>query len=385
MGRPIIIFSEISMNTKQLLKWTGQAMTLGVLGFAGWGLSASAPEAGEHVPGQQELPSVSTAEVGLRQIPQTLTLTTQLRAQRTSTIAAQVPGRIVSRKVEVGDKIKAGQVLFELDRRALKHARQAADASVERLHAQHEQAKRDAERAEALKARAVVTTQQAELARSGAQQLEQALRLAQVQRDEASRQLSEAVIRSPFDGMVMAVMAERGEQLGPGQPVLTLVSSSRLEASFEVPERYIDRIKEGMPVQLGFSQREGSESVMAKVSSVGQAAAGGGSLFPVIVTLDDAQRDALPGMTVTARFDLGQERALTVPTSAISSPSGSTRWVYAMDGQRVRRVPVELLGLADRGEVKVRGELEAGQQVITSGQATLVEGQQVRGAQRGER
>lgn len=372
------------MNTKQLLKWTGQALTLGVLGAVGWGISVSAPQAGEQAPGQQARPSVSTATVALRQIPQTLTLTTQLRAQRTSTIAAQVPGRILARKVEVGDKVVAGQVLFELDRRALKHAKQAAEASVARISAQHEQAKRDAERAEALKERAVTTAQQAELARSGAEQLEQALRLAQVQRDEAARQLNEAVLRSPFDGTVMAVMAERGEQLQPGQPVLKLVSSSRHEASFEVPERYIDRVKEGMKVRLRFSQREGDAVAWATVTSVGQAAASSGRLFPIIVTLDDAQQDALPGMTVTATFELGQERALTIPASAISSPSGAQRWVYALDEQRVRAVPVTLLGLADHGEVKVEGALKPGQQVITSGQATLVEGQQVQAHQGGD-
>ncbi|MEM1348391.1 MAG: efflux RND transporter periplasmic adaptor subunit [Myxococcota bacterium] len=309
-----------------------------------------------------------------------LVLSGTIRSVRRAELSFTLAGRMLERPVQIGDEVRRGQLLAHLDRRPLRHQLDAARAQRSELAARHAQASRDARRAQDLGRGDVLTDAQVEQASSALAQLDGALQSAEVRIAEAQRMLKEATLTAPFDGTVRAVGAEPGEFVTPGHPIISLASSSGLEVELDVPERHVTLLAPGLTVPLHFPNRS-ADPMQATVRAVGLAA-GPGRLFPVILSLEDAERrDVLPGMTVEARFTLGDAKALSAPISAVVDPTGAQPAVFVLREGTPTRLRVELGRPLDHGRVVVRAvegfDLDAGEKVITSGHASLVSGEPV--------
>lgn len=309
---------------------------------------------------------------------------------RRSIVASEVVGRVVERPVDEGDAVEAGKtVLVRIDPVWMKLQLESARAEVERAKALVVQAQANLDRSSRERQRleelfAARSTSQKELddARS-AEQADRAQLLSQqamVHAAEASleRALTETLrleVTAPFDGVVVRKMIEVGQWAAQGTPLMEIISSGKIDAMIDVPERFIDMIQLGSKVDVIIEplQLEVRGEVRAIVPDAGNAA----RTFPVRVSLDDQGGRLRPGMSVLARVPTAlQADTLTVPRDAVlRSARGATVWMNA--GGMALPAPVEVLfNHGDRLAVRllpshVGPPLVPGMQVVIEGAESL--------------
>jgi multidrug efflux system membrane fusion protein len=314
--------------------------------------------------------TVRVAEVEVAPSHRELVMHSVTAASQRGPVSFTVGGRVRERRVEIGARIAAGDVLAVLETRGFELARDAAASQVEQLVAQVEQLRADTARLSNLVPGQSVSESELQRSRTQLRSAESALRAAVAQAGEAERQRGEAILIAPFAGVVTAVFAREGETVAPGQPLVQLVGEGASEVSLQLPERVWATAQPGDPVVVeldGVGRR-----VTGHVRDV--ASAGGPSgLFPVIVALDEP---VPAGLTARVRLSVPLEAQHVVPMSAVVDPSGAAPTVFRWVDGRVERVPVTLRALV--GDVAaIDSALQARDLVVVAGQARLLPGDAV--------
>ncbi len=336
-------------------------------------LSESAPS-GARAPTPIPPKTVRTAPA--EQAPPTRTAWLQgtVRAGHRAVLAFTSGGRLERRPVELGDRVRRGALLARLELAPLEHGRAAAAARLRDVDARLAQAERDRARAERLGAAGAAGTETVERARAATEAGRANRSAARAALDEAERRLREASLRAPFDGVVRQVRLEVGETAAPGAPVLALEAEGGLEIEIGVPESIRRDLVTEAPVEVRWPLAPETPPIVGRLSAVGHAA-GPSGLFPVIVALPDGAR-ARPGFTAELGLVVATPDSLLAPVGAVASPSGAEAFVHVVDAGRVRRVPVQVLGLhGDRA--RLRAPLEVGAPLVVRGPASLLPGDAV--------
>jgi len=145
-----------------------------------------------------------------------------VEAVRQSTIAAQVPARIIDMRVRAGDAVKAGQVLVRLDPRTATDQLASSQAQVAASQAQLEAALKDFERSRRLFEKQYISRAAMEQAETQYKAAQAQARTSIAQAGVASTQSSFTVLTAPYSGIVASVSAEVGDMASPGAPVMTI-------------------------------------------------------------------------------------------------------------------------------------------------------------------
>jgi RND family efflux transporter MFP subunit len=300
----------------------------------------------------------------------------EVRAQVESRLGFQVPGKLLSRKVQLGERVRKGQVLAELDPQDYLLAAGAAQAQLRSAQAQLDVSKADFERFESLFRQGFIS--QAELERRRAaltaaqSQWEQARSQAQVQGHQAGY----ARLLASHDGVVTAVDAEEGQVVSAGQSIVRVAQLGAQDAVFAVPEQTISSIKLGQSMQVLWPA--GQQQWAAKVREVAASADPVTRTF--IVKLAMPKDAVVPlGSTVHVLATGGQITAqtLTLPLTALRQQGeGSAVWVFDEAAMVVRSQAVKL-GAAQGNDVQILEGLKTGQKVVVAGVHVLAEGQKV--------
>jgi len=313
-----------------------------------------------------EIAPVAAPEGGV-----TLRFSGTVRAERRADLAFTVGGRLAERRVSLGDRVVAGQVLARLETDELGHAVAAAEAARDEAGARAAQAERERRRVERLAAARAATTEELEQATATAQALDAARSRADTALQEAARRLVETALEAPYPGTIVEVLAEPGEYLTPGRPVFRVAGDGATETEIRIPESLLPHLEAGAEVRV-----EGPTGPLAgRLTSVGHAAIGGGMLFPVVVTLE-AENTPPPGTTVDVLLERRTPGAVAVPLAAVFDPGGGSPAVLVVRNDRARRVEVDVEALAGE-RVLVHGDLAVGEQVIVAGHGALIDGDPV--------
>jgi RND family efflux transporter MFP subunit len=315
-------------------------------------------------------------------------------------LASQVTGRLDSVKVDIGDRVKKGQLLARID--ASMAGRQLAEA-----HAQTKAARAAESRAEAdLDAARVELARGKSLAQSGlvsqktldelearTQALEAEAERAQAQREQSiarvgvlGQTLLETRIKAPFDGAVAERFLDPGALTQPGTRIVRLVRSGPLRVRFRAPERDLGRLTLGMPLAVT-TQATGERRFEAKVTRV-SAEVSRIDRSAVVEGMLEGEVPALrPGMYAEVDVTLGNLKGVVlVPSEALlekkSEGKARTYRVVVVEGQTARSQVVRILG-SGADTTAVEGITE-GAVVVTMGQDTLRDGQQVRVVEKAE-
>lgn len=305
----------------------------------------------------------------------------EVRARTETRLAFRVGGKLTQRPAELGQVVRAGQVLAQLDPEDLRQAQQAAGAAVTAAEAAHEQQKGEYQRFKELREQGFISAW--ELERRGAAlktvqaQLDQARAQAQVQRNQASY----ATLLATGAGVVTAVEAEPGTVVAAGTPIVRLAIDGPRDVVFAVPE-------DGAAAMRALVGRPGA--VQVRVGS--DPATRPATVREVAASADPATRTFLAKADIgNAPVQLGQTAAvllplprtdgvIRVPLTAIvrgADDGRSAAWVVDKASMTVRRVPVTVRG-ADGNDVVVAEGLEPGQEIVTAGVHVLSPGQRVR-------
>ena len=301
----------------------------------------------------------------------------EVRARVESRLSFRVAGKLVQRHVELGQAVKPGQLLAQLDAQDYVLALDAARAQVAAAVTQRDLAAADFKRFAQLKAQNFISG--AELERR-----EATLKSAQAQLDQAQAQVAaqgnqQAYTRLVADvaGVVTGIEAEPGQVLSAGTTVVRIAQDGARDVVFSVPEDQVARVRVGQDVQV--RTWSGGAPFNGKVRDVAASADPVTRTYLVKVAGAGAQVPAL-GSTVyalpAALSQVGQ-KALKLPTSALRQDGQQTAvWVYDAAAGTVRSQPIEIAA-ADGNEVVVRGGLAPGMQVVATGVHVLAPGQMV--------
>lgn len=328
-------------------------------------------------PTEEPVRSVKLVTVGLGQIGSSAEFAGEVRARVESRLGFRVAGKLVRRQAEPGQRVRAGELLAQLDPQDYQLAADAARAQVSAASTNRDLAAADFKRFKDLREQNFISS--AELERR-----EASLKAAQAQLDQAQAQLAGQGNQAAYtrlladvSGVVTAVEAEVGQVLAAGTPVLRIAQDGARDVVFAVPEDKVMQIKKGSAVEVrGWS---GGAPIQGVVREVAASADPVTRTFGVKVAI--GSRSAPPlGSTVSVlpqAFARNGAPVIKLPTSAFRQ-DGQTSAVWVLDStsMTVRLQPVQI-ATADGNEVVVAAGLQPGLQVVVAGVHVLSPGQKV--------
>ncbi len=300
----------------------------------------------------------------------------EVRARIESNLGFRVAGKLLSRPVEVGQRVKAGQLLAQIDPQDYRATADAAEAQLVAAQTNRDVAGADFKRYQDLHAQGFISV--AEL-----QRREAAFISAQAQWKQAQAQSSVQGNQSGYTrlladgaGIVTSVDASAGQVVAAGQPVVRLALDGPRDVVFSVPEDKLSLLKTGDKVKVRqWVDGQVLEAVVRDVSASADA------VTRTFVAKAALPKDAAPvlGSTVTVSLGLGKALAKTIklPTSALRLEAGATSvWVLDPNTMTVKSQAIEV-NTADGNDAVVTVGLKNGDQVVLSGVHVLTAGQKV--------
>lgn len=299
----------------------------------------------------------------------------EVRARYQSQLAFRVPGKIVSRKVDVGTSVRKGQALMQLDPQDLRLGQAQSLATLRAAETTRDLAAADLKRYRELRAQNFV-------AQAVLDEKESALRAAEAQVDaaragyrEQSNQTGYANLVADMDGVVTQVAAEAGQVVAAGTPVVTVARTDDKEVVFGVPEDRVDALRQMSDVHVRLWAAPG-QAVPAKIREVSPVADPATRTYAFKVTLPPTLTQAKLGMTAVVQFASKGQPKIKVPLSALFHERNATS-VWVVENGAVKLVPVTVVA-ADGNELVLGSGVSAGQTVVTAGVHLLKPGQKVR-------
>lgn len=305
--------------------------------------------------------------------PQTLSATGSIAAWQEVIIGAEIGGqRLAELKVDVGDRVKKGQLLARLSPGTLEADLAASKAALMEAEASAREARQTAERVKTLQGSEALSPQAIDqaLAADAAGQARVAAARARVQADQL--RLSYTQVTAPDDGVINARLATPGALVQPGQELFRLQRQGRLEWRAEVPGPELAQLKAGQLVRLQPGGAPAAEGRVRRVAPQIDPQTRNGLVY-VDLKASDALR---AGLFARGDFILGESAALTLPQSAVLLRDGFS-YVFRIDGSQVRQTKVQV-GRREGDRVEVRSGLAAGAAVVESGVGFLADGDTVR-------
>lgn len=280
--------------------------------------------------------------------------------------------RITALHVDVGQAVKQGDVLLELDARSATADLAQADASLAEAQASLELARANVRRAEPLAAQQLISAAQLDELRAQRSSAQARVGTAQAARDNAALRRDFARLRAPADGIISKRLVQPGQIVAAGSELLRLIRDGRLEWRAELAEAQLAQVSVGDTVTL--PGREGPVSGSVRAVSPGvDAQTRTGTVHADLPAPGSLQ----PGSYVEGRINVGQGHGLTVPSAAVVLRDGHP-YVFTVDAQGVaRRVRVQT-GASVDGRTEVIDGVAAGQSVVLEGAGFLGDGDKVR-------
>lgn len=301
-----------------------------------------------------------------------LPVTGNVAAWQEAVIGAEVGGmRIAEVLVNVGDRVKKGQVLVRLSPGTLQADLAATRASLQEAEISARDARAQAERVRPLAGTEALSAQAIDAALAAADMAEARVASLKARLMADELRLGYTRIAAPDDGVITAREAVEGALAQPGQELLRLQRQGRLEWRAEVPGPLLDQVRVGQRarVQLGTTAVEGRvRQVAPKIDP--QTRNG-------LVYVDlPATAGARAGLFARGDLLQGEGHVLTLPQSAVLLRDGFS-YVFKLEGSKVRQAKVEV-GQRQGDRVEIKTGLDAKTAVALSGLGFLVDGDTVR-------
>jgi RND family efflux transporter MFP subunit len=293
--------------------------------------------------------------------------------EQQSVISSKVSGRIVKLFVDIGSRIKKGQVLAKIDDTDYRNNFERAKAELERIKAQLELAKINYERAENLIKTKSIAQAEYDNAKSNYQSLLAAYETAKKNLEKAEIDLNETNIVAPYDGIVVEKRADVGSFVGPQSPIFVIQSSKTFFLG-KIAEKDITKLKIGDILDVEFPSLK--KVVKGRVSSIKPSSTGTG--FDVVIDLSESVPANLLGVAYLkiSQSDKSQSDGLyLLPYEAIYI-SQEGEFVFSADNGTARKVKVSVIeNLSDFALVKIP---EGITQIISPVSDRIYDGQRVK-------
>ena len=309
---------------------------------------------GPMAPDPNAKPLVKLAKVVEEPVDQLLVYSATIVGEVKNNIAPSAPGRISKIKVEVGDNVKKGQILVEMDETTLSQQ----EMQLKNLETEFNRIDQLYQVGGVSKSEWDNVKLQLEVARKSFQTLKENTRL-----------------ESPIEGVVTARNYDNGD-LYSGQAILVVQKIAPVKLTINVSEQYYSKVKKGDAVSIELDAYPG-ETFTGKVSLIYPTIDAMTHTFPVELNVANDDLKLRPGMFARATLNLGTLNHVVVPDLAIDKRAGSgDRFVYVYKDGKVRYSKVELgQRLGDRYELL--SGVENGAEIVIAGLSKLADGKEV--------
>ncbi|MDH5833646.1 efflux RND transporter periplasmic adaptor subunit [Luteimonas kalidii] len=352
------------MHTIRFLPGVRPALAIALLSTAALlsackgGGDAQAKE-GEGNKGPDAIP-VEVERVARRAIAASYANTATLEPRAESQVVAKTSGVALEVMAEEGQTVRAGQPLVRLDADRARLQAAQSSAQLRKLEANHARARQ-------LEAQQMVSANDLDQLRFDLENARAVNRLANLE-------LSYTTVVAPISGVIASRDIKPGNFVQINSPIFRIVDASRLEATLNVPEREIAKLKPGQGVELVADALPGKRFA-GTVDRVSPVVDTGTGTFRVIAAFA-GDGELQPGMFTRLSINYDQRAdALVVPRAALLEDGGEPALFVVRDGTAAR-VAVKL-GYADGGWIEVREGLKQGDAVVVAGKAALREGSAV--------
>ena len=277
-------------------------------------------------------------------------------------LTSRVPGSVSKVYIKVGDRVREGQVIAEIDDDMVVQ-------SMEEVKKRLELANDVYLKQEALWKQNIGSEVQYLSAKNNKESLDKAI--ATIQR---SRDLYQ--VRSPISGVVDECMVKVGQAAAPGSPMATVVNFSKLKVKVDAPETYAGKIRQGNTVSVIFPDLK--KELTSKIAYIGATVNPSNRTFKVEIPIRSNEAGLLPNMATTVKVvNYSNGNAIAVPINLLQKDLSNTDFVLVEAAGRVKKMPVKV-GQMYGDKAEILSGLKAGDKIITAGYQDLNEGDAVK-------
>ncbi|MEO1235716.1 MAG: efflux RND transporter periplasmic adaptor subunit [Planctomycetota bacterium] len=305
-------------------------------------------QAGGPPPGGGPPPAmVRVGQADIQRLRHRIPVIGRLQEVRRVTVTSEIAGKVTTLAVDEGDAVAGGETkIAQIDDVWSRLRLESAEADVAAAEAELRQSRSDLTQLEQLRQAGSARSKEVDDARTLVAGNEARLAAAIADRDRSRVEVERARVVAPFHGAVSRKLAEAGQWVEPGDPLIEMISTGQIDAVVDVPERYIGSLGVGDPVEVVVEVVD--VRVVGEVVSVRPDGTNASRTFPVKVRLDDPDDRLRIGMSAVAHVPITREDDfITVPRDAVLfSPGGAAVWYAASMGQPLPAAlsePVEVL------------------------------------------
>ncbi len=326
---------------------------------------------------------ITVARAEAKAVPLQIQAVGSAQAYSTVQVRAQITGELTSVNFKEGDDVRQGQVLFTLDKRPLAAALEQAKANLTRDLAQTENARAQAQRAQDLAARGIVTKEQLQTSQTNQASLEATAKADQAAVDNARVQLLYATIVAPLSGRTGALMVNVGNlvRANDTSPLITINQVTPIFVSFGIPEAQLGDFKRYMDAGSLKVEANAPNATMPPVAGTitfvdNQVDQTTGQIR-IKGTFANEDRRLWPGQFLNVVVTLTTDpKAVVVPSVAVQTGQQGQYVFIVKPDQTVDLRPVTVARTVGTESVIGSG-VEAGDTIVTDGQLNLVPGSKI--------
>lgn len=318
--------------------------------------------------------SVKVKEINENSNNSFLTASGTIQAENSANLSTRMMGFVTKIPVNIGDKVKEGQLLVAINNSDLQAKLSQVNSSVNEANAAFTSAEKDYNRYKNLYAEHSATQKEFDDMTANYNMSKARLEGAKQMKNEIEAQFAYANIRAPFSGVITNKYINEGDMANPGMPLIALESPGNFEVITRVPESEISKIQSGIAVNV--LVKSINKTVTGKVSEVSSSSKNSGGQFVVKVALGKTDTSILSGMFVTVQFPIkNQEKneAVLIPVEAIVS-NGQLSGIYTISENNTAILRWLRLGRTFGDQVEVLSGLSSDETYIISADGKLYNG-----------
>lgn len=302
-----------------------------------------------------ETNKLETISVSLKTHPNWVQLDAVVEPTKAATVSAQTSGRIIKLNYDINDLVTKGAPLLEITNKEQGAQLAAAEADYAKASAVNVEAQQQLSRYEALFPKGAISKGEMDEALANAKATQQAVSAAKARITQASESLKYTIVSAPFAGIVTQRHVEEGETVSPGQALYSGYSLNQMRAVTQVPQRYIDALRQLPNFKLTLAN---GKQIASDELTLFTFVDPNSHSYKVRINLPDNIDGVIPGSLIKAQFISGSRSAIFIPESSLITMSElSAVYIQQNDKWVLNQVRT---GLHDDGNVEILAGLSDG-------------------------
>ncbi|MGS0691750.1 efflux RND transporter periplasmic adaptor subunit [Shewanella sp. 30m-9] len=266
------------------------------------------------IPAAAESKQLESITVAAKSYANWVSLDAIVEPTQSATVSAQTSGRIINLNYDINDFVPEGAALLEITNKEQGAQLAAAEADYAKANALNTEAQLQLERYQQLFPKGAISKGEMDEAEANAKSTKQAVSAAKAQITQATESLKYTIVSAPFSGVVTQRHVEQGETVSPGQPLYSGYSVNQMRAVTQVPQRYIEALKQQPVFKLTLDNGQlfdvDTPTLFSFVDPQSRS-------YKVRIPLPQNTQGAFPGSLIKAQFISGSRHAIFIPQSAL--------------------------------------------------------------------